>query len=79
MESALPLINLKDPEGLFSMAQEANDAFLDKSSERGACLGRVHGAILGMFHWTRRDQQKPMRFGGGEEVVRKGLHGRGDF
>lgn len=46
---------------------------------RGTDLVRVHVAILGTFHWTKRDQQKPMRLGGGEEVVRKGLHERGDF
>lgn len=45
----------------------------------GTDVVKVHGAILGMFHWTKRDQPKPMKFGGGEEVVRKGLRERGDF
>lgn len=40
---------------------------------------RVGGAILDTFHWTKRDQQKPMWFGVEEEVVRKGLYERGDF
>lgn len=28
---------------------------------RGVDLVRVHGAILGIFHWTKRDQRKHRR------------------
>lgn len=49
---------------------------------RGVDLVGVHGAILDIFHWTKRDQRKHRRVvcvSGGRGVVRKGLQENGDF
>lgn len=39
--------------------------------DRGADPGVVHGATLGMFHWTKGVRKAHEVWGGGEEVSEK--------